>query len=370
MTPTPPADDAASPPPRPDKALTLLVALATVGLCLVVLPFYGAVMWAAILGLVFGPLHRALVRRLHGRRNMAAALTLLGVSLVVVLPLMALAVALAREGAQLARAVQSGEIDVPALLQSAFDALPAPAASLLAHFGIGDAADLRARVEASAGRVAQFFAGHMFTVGQGTLNVVVELFVALYVAFFMLRDGEALAARFWSALPLREDDRRELRRRVATVVRATVKGNLVVAVVQGGLGGLALAVLGIPGALLGGALIAVFSVLPAVGSALVWGPVAAYLLATGALSQGLALAAFGTLVIGLVDNLLRPMLVGRDTRLPDWLVLVTTIGGIALIGLNGFVVGPLVATVFIAAWGLHTRHREGLAPPPEPIPPR
>lgn len=339
--------------PAPDKGLILLVVLATVGLCVVVLPFYGALMWAAILGLVFGPLHRALARRLHGRRNLAAALTLLGVSLVVVLPLLAMGISLAREAAQLAEAVQSGRIDVPGMLQKAFEALPAPLASMLAHFGIGDAADLRTRVEASAGRVAQFFASHLLTVGQGTLNIVVELFVALYVAFFMLRDGDTLAARFWSALPLRrEADRHELRRRVVAVVRATVKGNLVVALVQGALGSLALVVLGIPGALLAGALMAVFSLLPAVGAALVWGPIAAYLLATGEAWQALGLAAFGTLVIGTVDNLLRPILVGRDTRLPDWLVLVSTIGGIALIGLNGFVVGPLVATVFVAAWGL------------------
>jgi predicted PurR-regulated permease PerM len=346
------------PAPPPDKGLILLVALATVGVFIIVLPFYGALMWAAILGLVFRPLHRALVRRLHGRRNLAAALTLLGVSLVVVLPLLAMGVSLAREAVQLAQAVQSGQIDVPGMLQKAFEALPSPVASMLAHFGIGDAAELRTRVEASASRVAQFFASHLLNLGQGTLNIVVELFVALYVAFFMLRDGDTLAASFWSALPLREADRHELRRRVVAVVRATVKGNLVVALVQGALGSLALVVLGIPGALLAGALMAVFSVLPAVGAALVWGPIAAYLLATGEVWPAIGLAAFGAIVIGMIDNLLRPILVGRDTRLPDWLVLVSTIGGIALIGLNGFVVGPLVATVFIAAWGLYTGRRQ------------
>jgi predicted PurR-regulated permease PerM len=346
--------DATPPAAPPDKALVLLVALATVGFIVVVLPFYGAVMWAAILGLVFGPLNRVLARRLHGRRNLAAALTLLGVTLVVVLPLLAMAVSLAREGVQLAQAVQSGQIDLPGMLEKAFAALPAPVASLLAHFGIGDVAELRARIEASAGRMAQFFASHIFTLGQGTLNLTVDLFVALYVGFFMLRDGDALAARFWAALPLHAADRAELRRRVAAVVRATVKGNLVVAAVQGALGGITLALLGIPGALLAGALMVVLSLLPAVGAALVWGPIAIYLLATGALWQGVVLAAVGTFVIGVIDNVLRPVLVGRDTRLPDWVVLVTTVGGIALIGLNGFVVGPLVATVFVATWGIYS----------------
>lgn len=343
---------------RSQKALRLLVALATLAMAVVMLPLYGAVLWAAILALVFGSVQRAAERRLHGRKNLAAALTLLGVALVVVLPLIALGVSLAREGAQLAGAIQSGEVDLPALLQGVFNVLPTPFADLLAHFGIGNANDLRERIAASAGRVAQFFAGHMFTAGQSTLNFVMELFVALYVAFFMLRDGEALSVQLWAALPLHEADKRELRVRVAAVVRATVKCNLVVAIVQGTLGGLALMVLGIPGALLAGAVMAVLSLLPAVGAALVWLPIAIYLLATGAVWQGLALTAFGTLVIGLIDNVLRPILVGHDTRLPDWIVLVTTIGGIALIGLNGFVIGPLVATVFIAAWSIYRGHRD------------
>jgi predicted PurR-regulated permease PerM len=345
-------------PRKRDMGLRLLVALATLGMVAVVLPFYGAVLWAAILGLVFGPVQRAVQQRLGGRRNLAAALTLLGVALVVVLPLLALAVSLA---VQLAQAVQSGQIDVPGMLQGAFNALPDPAASLLAHFGIGDVNDLRARIEASAGRAAQFFAGHMLTLGQSTLEFVVQLFVSLYVAFFMLRDGDKLSGQVWAALPLRDGDKRELRERVSAVVRATVKGNLVVALVQGALGGIALAVLGIPGALLAGALMAVVSLLPAVGAALVWGPIAIYLLATGALWQGIALAVFGTVVIGLIDNLLRPVLVGRDTRLPDWLVLVTTIGGIALIGLNGFVLGPLVGTLFLAGWGIYAARRQAEA---------
>ncbi|NLD69892.1 MAG: AI-2E family transporter, partial [Limnobacter sp.] len=130
-----------------------------------------------------------------------------------------------------------------------------------------------------------------------------------------------------------------------------------VALVQGGLGGIAFAVLGIGGAVLWGVLMALLSLLPAVGAGLVWTPVAIYLLATGALGKGVALIAYGVLVIGLVDNLLRPILVGKDTRMPDYLVLISTIGGLAVFGLNGFVIGPLIAAVFIAAWGIVATER-------------
>jgi predicted PurR-regulated permease PerM len=137
-----------------------------------------------------------------------------------------------------------------------------------------------------------------------------------------------------------------------------VKGNIVVALVQGALGGIAFAFLGIPGAFLWGTVMALFSLLPAVGTALVWVPVAAWLLATGSTWQGALLVAYGVLVIGLVDNVLRPLLVGKDTKMPDWVVLISTVGGMAVFGLNGFVIGPLVAAIFMAAWDIFADARE------------
>ncbi|WP_374672999.1 AI-2E family transporter [Ideonella sp.] len=354
MSPPPPLPPAPPDAHRPDLALRTLVVAATLAMLAVLLPFYGAVLWAVILALVFRPLQRRLVRRLQ-RPGWAAAITLLVVILVVVLPLLGLSAALAREGARFAQAVQTGAIDLPGMLQGVFNALPGPVSDLLGQAGISNVDALRQRIEQSAGRVAQFLAGHVLDMGQVTVAFVVQLFVALYTGFFMLRDGDALSAQVWAALPLGEHHKRALRERITTVLRATVKGNLVVAVLQGGIGGVVLAVLGVPGALLAGALIALFSLLPAVGSALVWGPIALYLLATGDIWRGVALTVIGVGVISMVDNLLRPILVGRDTRLPDWLVLVTTVGGIALIGLNGFVVGPLVASVFVAAWGIYAR---------------
>jgi predicted PurR-regulated permease PerM len=131
-----------------------------------------------------------------------------------------------------------------------------------------------------------------------------------------------------------------------------VKGSLLVAALQGALGGIAFWFLGVQGALLWAALMAILSLLPVVGASLVWLPVALYLLATGAVWQGLALVAYGVLVIGLVDNLLRPILVGKDARLPDYVVMITTLGGMAVFGINGFIIGPTIAAMFIAVWHL------------------
>jgi predicted PurR-regulated permease PerM len=160
------------------------------------------------------------------------------------------------------------------------------------------------------------------------------------------------ASRFRDAVPLEEIHKRKLLSRFATVVRATVKGNVAVAVVQGLLGGLAFFVLGIKGALLWGTLMAFLSLLPAIGSALVWIPVAVYFLLAGPLWKAIVLTIFCALVMGAVDNILRPVLVRKDTRLPDWVVLISTLGGVSVFGINGFVIGPLIAALFVSCWDI------------------
>jgi len=145
------------------------------------------------------------------------------------------------------------------------------------------------------------------------------------------------------------------------VVRATVKGNVVVAFVQGVLGGIIFMVLDIEGAVLWGVLMAFLSLLPAIGAALIWGPAAILLFLTGSVWKGAILVGFCVIVIGLADNALRPLLVGKDTKLPDWVVLISTLGGMDLFGINGFAIGPLIAALFITSWTLfaqQNRNRE------------
>ena len=194
-------------------------------------------------------------------------------------------------------------------------------------------------------------------IGQLTVEFITSLFITLYLAFFLLRDGESLARTLRNAVPLAPEHKRELFSKFTTVIRATVKGNLLVAVIQGALGGLAFWVLGVGGALLWAVLMAFLSLLPAVGAGLVWLPVAVYFFVTGGIWQGFALCAWGVLVIGLVDNLLRPILVGKDTRMPDYVVMITTLGGMVVFGINGFVIGPAIAAMFMAVWHIYASTR-------------
>ena len=175
---------------------------------------------------------------------------------------------------------------------------------------------------------SQFIAMHALSIGQNTFEFVISFGIMLYLLFFLLRDGAALSSKIKQAMPLSMEHKRHLFSKFTTVIRATVKGNVVVAAVQGALGGLIFSFLGIQGALLWGFVMAFLSLIPAVGAGLIWVPVAIYFLVTGATMQGIILIGFGVFVIGLVDNLLRPVLVGRDTKIPDYVILISTLGGI------------------------------------------
>ncbi|RQH08868.1 AI-2E family transporter [Paraburkholderia dinghuensis] len=333
----------------------LLLLAVSIALCFVLAPFFSTVLWGTILALIFQPVQRWLVARLGGRRNLAALLTLTICVVIVILPLTFVAGTLIREISHAYAQVRSGSLDVGAFFSQAVRALPQSVQNLLERYDLMDLPGLQQRLSAGAARISQFVATSALSVGQITLQVVVSFFVMLYMFFFLVRDGREISRSVRDAIPLDELHKQHLIRKFTTVIRATVKGNLAVAFVQGALGGIALWVVGIQGAVLWGFVMMLLSLLPAVGAFLVWGPIAIYLLSTGAIARGLGLAIFGVLVIGTIDNILRPVLVGKDTRLPDWVVLISTLGGISLIGVNGFVIGPLVAALFISCWDLLRR---------------
>jgi predicted PurR-regulated permease PerM len=277
----------------------------------------------------------------------------------VILPLTLVAGTLIQQVAYAYGQVRSGSLDVGAYFSQIVHALPQSLQNLLARYNLMDLPGLQQRLSAGAAQISQFVATRALSLGQITMQVAVSFCVMLYLFYFLVRDGREISLLVRSAIPLDEQHKLHLIRKFTTVIRATVKGNLAVAFVQGTLGGIALAVLGIQGALLWGFVMMLLSLLPAVGAALVWGPVAIYFFSTGAIVKGLGLTLFGALVIGTVDNVLRPVLVGKDTRLPDWVVLISTLGGISLLGINGFVIGPLVAALFISCWDLLRRDQQG-----------
>ncbi len=336
--------------------LILLVGL-TVAFAWMVAPFYGAVFWGSVLALLFEPLHQRFLDRLGGRRSLAALATLAAILLIVILPLGLIAISLVQEATGLYQRLKSGEVNFGSYFDQILSAMPSWAKALLARLGLDDLASLQAGVTTAIAERGQSLAGRAFNIGQDVLDLGIGFAIAMYLLFFLLRDGVAIVRRIRAAIPLADEPKALLLERFTVVVRATVKGNVLVAAIQGALGGLAFWFLGVRAPMLWAVIMAFLSLLPAVGAALIWAPVALYLLAIGQTWQAMALIAWGVLVIGLVDNGLRPILVGKDTQLPDYLILISTIGGIAVIGLNGFVIGPLVAAMFVSAWELLAKER-------------
>ncbi|QKV63648.1 AI-2E family transporter [Pseudomonas sp. 43A] len=334
------------------KSLTVLLLLVTVAFIWILLPFYGAVFWAVILGIVFAPMQRRLQAKFGWQRNLTSLCTLSICLVIAILPVIILSVLLVQEGAAVYKNIESGELDIAAYLAQFKHSLPPYFQHLLDRFGMGELNGLREKIVKSAMQGSQVLASQAFSFGQGTFEFVVSFFIMLYLLFFFLRDGAELARKVRTSVPLEENHKRRLQLKFNRVVRATVKGNLVVAVTQGALGGAIFWFLDIPSALLWAVLMAFLSLLPAVGAGIVWAPVAVYFLLSGMIWQGVVLGLFGVFVIGLVDNVLRPILVGKDTKMPDYMILISTLGGLAVFGLNGFVIGPLIAALFMSSWAL------------------
>lgn len=340
------------------KAFVLLLVVVSLAFIWILLPFYGAVFWGSVLAIIFTPFYRRLLAMMNQRKNLAALTTLLLCLIIVILPFTFMAAALLQEGLMVYQRIRSGELNFGAYFQQVVTALPPWMSSFLENVGLKDASELKDMLSNGALQGSQLIATQALSIGQNTFEFIVSFGIMLYLLFFLLRDGAVLSVRIKHAIPLSLEHKRLLLSKFTTVVRATVKGNVAVAATQGALGGLIFSFLGIQGALLWGCVMAFLSLLPAVGASLIWAPVAIYFLFTGAIWQGLTLTAFGVLVIGLVDNLLRPLLVGKDTQLPDYVVLISTLGGMVLFGLNGFVIGPVIAALFIAAWDLFSATRE------------
>jgi len=330
--------------------LLALVAASSLAFLWLVAPFSGAILWGVIAAVLFDPLNRRLLGAMSGRRNAAASVTLLIITAAVVVPAMLLGAALLREATGFYGRVNSGDIDLGRVFVDVQAHLPAWARNWLTDVGLGDVNGLRDRLGHGFASSFQMVAGHILNLGQWTFSFFLALGVMLYLTFFFLRDGHKLMARIEAALPLTSGQRALLIVKFVAVIRATIKGSLIVALLQGATGALIFWALGLPGALLWGVAMGFFSLFPAIGTGLIWVPVTIYLLATGAIWQGAVLGACGFFIISSVDNVVRPILVGHDARMPDYVVLVATLGGFELMGFNGFVIGPVIAALFMAVW--------------------
>jgi predicted PurR-regulated permease PerM len=337
--------------------LTILVVVSLL-MAVVVYPFAQPLLWAALAAIMFQPLYRFVLRRLKGRRNPAAGLSLLIIFILVLVPAAWIASMVVEQAIVLVTTLQQQPLDLAALFDSVYASLPTVAREAVDRSGWADIATVQTRLQQLLTQSAGMIASQAVSIGSGALGFFLSFGVGLYVMFFLLRDGERIGRSVLCAMPVERSIADRLAERFLGIVRATIKGTGVVALVQGALGWITLVIAGVPSALLFGVLMTIFALVPVIGAGAVWLPAGLYLLATGATWQGVFVLLVGFFIISSADNVLRPILVGRDTGIPDWIILITTLGGISLVGFSGIVLGPLVAGLFLASWSILREQRE------------
>ena len=350
--PTPTAQNPADREVFRDKMFVVLVAGVTLAFAIVLAPVAAAVFWAVVLAILFIPLYRWLSARWGKHPNLAAAATVLVALVIAIVPAVIVGTLVVQEAGGLGGRLKSGELAPGRIIERVLAVMPAWAMDILSWLGYGDAATVQRQFSAGVASAANLIGTRAVDVGKNAADFVIGLFIMIYVLFFLLRDGRDLYVRVRHSVPLRQDIQQELFPKFSGAVRAVVKGSLTVAVVQGVLGGLVFWMLGFDAPALWGAVMGFFALIPVLGTAIVWAPAAIYLLVTGDVMKGTVLIALGVLVISMIDNMLGPFLVGKDTRMPDWVVLVAVLGGLSVFGMTGFVAGPAIAALFLAAWGV------------------
>ena len=341
------------------------------GLVLAVSALFLAVAWPFLKPLLLGamvatlsrPLYGWVTRGVGGRRSLGAILTLLILFFLVAGPLSALV------GVVVSQAISISNQAIPWVQQN-FGA----ASSLNMHDWlvqrfpaltpyVPDQAQIMENIGNTAKSAGGFLVTGVSAMTAGTAGFLLDLFVMLYAVFFFLRDGRIIVEKIFYYTPLDHDDEERVLQRLISVTRATLKGTLVIGLIQGTLAGLGFWAAGIEGAAFWGTLMTVLSIVPGVGAALVWVPGVIYLFIAGHTLAGTLLLIWCAAVVGTVDNILRPRLVGKDAKMPDLLILVGTLGGLFLFGPIGFIVGPIVCGLFLTVWDIYGTTFKAILPP-------
>lgn len=349
---------------RQARFAKLFIILLAIGISIVffgmIKPMAVALLLAAVFAGMFNGLYDRFVSWSRGRKALSAMLTVSVLMLVVLVPLAVLIGIVASQAVEVTSSVGpwiERQMHQPDQLDRWL--WSNPRLEWLQPYQ----QQLMTKVSQLAGVVGAFLVNSVASATRGTASFLLSLFVMLYATFYFLISGKKVLATLLYYIPLEPDDENLMVEKFLSVTRATLKGSLVIGIVQGVLAGAAFAVAGISGAAFWGTVMAVLSIVPAVGTSLVWIPAVVYLFVTGETGTAIALAVWCVIVVGTVDNFLRPMLVGRDTKMPDLLVLVSTLGGLFYFGAVGFIIGPIVAALFISVWEIYGRAYAEYLPP-------
>jgi len=321
--------------------------------------FLMAIFLAGIFSALTRPVYQRLTQWLNGRYRLASVLTLLLVVLVVLIPLALLTGVVTSEAIKVSQTAVPwvrAQLSQPGIITETLESIPfydkiAPHSEFILQ-----------KAGEMVGQLSQFLINNLSSVTMGAVSFMFTLFVWLYTMFFFIIDGDTLLEKILYYLPMQDQDEQHLLDKFTSVTRATLKGSAVIGILQGGLAGLAFMVVGIPSATFWGVIMVVLSIIPSVGTALVWGPAVVILAIGGAYTKAIGLALFCAVVIGSIDNLLRPALVGKDTQMHELMIFFGTLGGIFMFGMVGIIIGPIIAALFVSMWEIYGAAFEDILP--------
>lgn len=327
-----------------------LIIVFTIAIMYLVRPFFYPVFWAAVTAILFYP-HYNWLNNFLRMPGLSATIMLVVVTVTLFLPLVLVGTFLVNESLDVYNNLNQGNLTQNVQGISSFlEHTPlAPYLDTIKTEWPKYAADI-------TGKINAYVFASVKEVTQNSLKFFLMLFIMLYTLFYFFKDGEKILLRLMHLSPLGDTYEKMLYERFTSTARATLKGTLVVGLVQGALGGILFWITGIPAAFIWGLVMAIMSLLPAFGTAVVWLPAGLIMLALGNTWQGVTILVAGAFVIGLVDNLLRPPLVGKDTQMHPLLVLFSTLGGIALFGISGFIIGPVIASLYLAIMSIYDHY--------------
>jgi predicted PurR-regulated permease PerM len=341
----------------------LLVVAVSVLFLAVAWPFLEPLLLGALLAGLFHPLYRWITRVVGGRQSFGAVLALLVLFILVLVPVSAFL------GIVVQQALSVSDQAIPWLRQHVGAASTFNLHDwLVQRFPtLADYVPSQEQLLQQAGTAAKSAGTFLVTVlsrmTATTAALILNLFIMLYAMFFFFKDGQKILERIFYYLPLSDEDETRMLARFTSITRATIKGTVVIGIIQGALAGIAFWMAGIQGAAFWGTIMTILSIVPGIGAALVWVPAVIILFVNGQYVAATLLLAWCAAVVGTIDNFLRPALVGRDAKMPDLLILIGTLGGLFLFGPIGFIVGPIVCGLFLTVWDIYGATFKGVLPP-------
>jgi predicted PurR-regulated permease PerM len=312
--------------------------------------FLMAIVMAAIFSGLLYPLYLKILNRFKGKTILSGMLTLLIFFFIVLIPIAGLTAVLVEQALSASETLGPlirKELSHPNQLLNDVQSLPVVNKVFPDPQALADA--LEKLIQGAGG----FIVNNLSNVTTGTVNFLFQFFIMLFTMYYFLVYGRDYLGKLLFSLPLNSNDEKRLLEKFTSVTRATLKGTFIIGAIQGAMGGVAMWIAGIPNTLFWGVIMAVFAIIPAIGPAIIWFPASIFLFVQGETTAAVGLFLFGAIAISNIDNLLRPRLVGREAQLPDLMILFGTLGGLALFGAVGLIIGPIIAALFVTIWDIY-----------------